>query len=451
MSIIYGLTKTLGGSQKDLFSLLKVIHPIGSVCTCKNGQTDLKGIVISPENPLPSGYTMLECIESTGTQYINTGVTGTGDTSIEMECATMSTSAAAGIFYGAAQEYNNRAFECYTGDGNLEFNYGSSYQFTDTTVANQKITIKHNKNNVIIEKNGEVSSQIQFSYSSFTTPSTICLFAISRPSGVLKGSVKIYSCKIYSGDTLTRNFIPCIQDSSGQIGMYDLITNSFYGNNGTGDFKYQEITPKTLFEIPFSGTWTITCTKGTGSVSQDVVISNAGELIEIELNLNPEWYNILKIQSVGETLSVDGYEWIIVNKTSTTATLGLHYWYTDTIFGSNSTYAGSTIAALAKNFEDNTLSTETKQFLNNVTINGVTAKVFIPSYELFNGGFSYYNSDSRRIFKNISGTAKPYWTSSPNGSSVIWGVRADGLVYSLFGSPSSSNGFRPHMEVNLTL
>ena len=38
-------------------------------------------------------------------------------------------------------------------------------------------------------------------------------------------------------DIVTREFIPCYRKQDGEIGLYDLINNQFYSNDGTGQFS----------------------------------------------------------------------------------------------------------------------------------------------------------------------------------------------------------------------
>jgi hypothetical protein len=46
---------------------------------------------------------------------------------------------------------------------------------------------------------------------------------------------KLYVCRIYDKFTLVRDFVPC-KNSSGTIGLYDLVNNQFYSNAGSGTF-----------------------------------------------------------------------------------------------------------------------------------------------------------------------------------------------------------------------
>ena len=45
----------------------------------------------------------------------------------------------------------------------------------------------------------------------------------------------LYYCQIYNGNTIVRNYIPCI-NPDGEIGLYDLANSKFYTNAGTGVF-----------------------------------------------------------------------------------------------------------------------------------------------------------------------------------------------------------------------
>jgi hypothetical protein len=48
--------------------------------------------------------------------------------------------------------------------------------------------------------------------------------------------MKCYSCRIWSGGSLVVDLHPCIQDSNGVIGMYDLVSKTFKTNSGSGAF-----------------------------------------------------------------------------------------------------------------------------------------------------------------------------------------------------------------------
>lgn len=64
------------------------------------------------------------------------------------------------------------------------------------------------------------------------------IFASNRGSGTL-GSFSAYKfreLKIYENDILIHHYYPCYRKSDNEPGIYDVITNTFLTNDGTGDF-----------------------------------------------------------------------------------------------------------------------------------------------------------------------------------------------------------------------
>lgn len=49
---------------------------------------------------------------------------------------------------------------------------------------------------------------------------------------------RLYNFKIYDNNTLVRNFIPCIQNSSKKAGLFDTVSGTFFANSGTGEFTW---------------------------------------------------------------------------------------------------------------------------------------------------------------------------------------------------------------------
>ena len=83
-----------------------------------------------------------------------------------------------------------------------------------------------------------------FSSSTFTGHFSITLYLFALNASELStpivdfAEMKLYSAKIYDTDetTLIRNFVPCYRKSDNVIWVYDLATNTFYTNAGTGTF-----------------------------------------------------------------------------------------------------------------------------------------------------------------------------------------------------------------------
>lgn len=61
------------------------------------------------------------------------------------------------------------------------------------------------------------------------------IFARNRGSSADYGYIRLWSCKIYEGNTLTMDLVPC-RDSNNVGYLYDTVGNQLYGNAGTGSF-----------------------------------------------------------------------------------------------------------------------------------------------------------------------------------------------------------------------
>ena len=156
---------------------------------------------------------------------------------------------------------------------------------------------------------------------------------------------------------------------------------------------------------------------------------------------------------VGNTVTFDNKTWRVVHNTSNQWYLALSTIDEDIAFDENgdyntlASYSGSTLANKCASYLNN-FSANAQSFMQNVTVNGVTTKVFVPSFEQVNGGFSWYNSDANRICKY---TVNEYatcwwWTSSPYTYSNARSYCVDdkGSVFNA-SVAMDLRGFRPHI------
>ena len=109
--------------------------------------------------------------------------------------------------------------------------------------------------------------------------------------------------------------------------------------------------------------------------------------------------------------------------------------------GGSTAYAGSDLARACVTYQ-NTIPSDSLALAVNTTVNGVTNKIFVASYEQMNGGFMLFYSNSQR---ELLGTA--YWTSTPYSSSYVWLVTSDGNL--TYNDPTSTFGFRPFVALRL--
>ena len=179
---------------------------------------------------LPDGYTQLEYIQSSGSQYINTGFKPNQDTKISIT-VDFPLSGTTWLYGGRTSAGSNSlGFLCENGS-RYRFDYASS--ITALTVKpTGKFTINSDKNKCYI--NGELA--FTATYTTFTSPVNMYIFN-NNNNGSLSGgsSAKLYNCSIYDNGVLIRSFIPC-KNASGTVGLYDSVNNQFYQNAGSGTF-----------------------------------------------------------------------------------------------------------------------------------------------------------------------------------------------------------------------
>ena len=205
---------------------------------------------------------------------------------------------------------------------------------------------------------------------------------------------------------------------------------------------------KAKIELPGSdyvGTWTVTGTFNGKTDSKQVVVSEDTNDYFVELVFIPISGNV----AVGNIITFDNKSWRVVHNSGNQWYLALSEIYSNTQFGSNTVYKGSTLAGVANTYQTQQLSATALEYCNNVTVNNVTNKVFVPSYEQVNGGFSFYNSNANRICQ-FNGNNSYWWTSSPYSSGNVYGVYTDGSIFRNF-YPGNSYGFRPHVCITLQL
>ena len=186
-----------------------------------------------PGPKLPSGYKEVEYIQSSGTQYINTGFIPKYDSRIVLDAEVTDSSIPCALFgaRGAASGTNPLANTLLSiSGGTIRSDYYGSSVSSTTTVSGRTIFDK-NKNVVSFGSNTITNNS-----STASSNQTLFLFAVQTAgSATLLATMKLYACQIYDNGTLVRDFYPCTNES-GAVGLYDLVGKQFYSNAGTGAF-----------------------------------------------------------------------------------------------------------------------------------------------------------------------------------------------------------------------
>lgn len=208
------------------------------------GEAFLFGSFLKNKGKLPIGYTELEYIESTGTQYINTGIVPNNNTRVYLK---VNYSETEGHLFGSriSTSSTDKFMLLYTADKtDYRTDYYSKNINTGITHLSQPIIIDKNKNITTFEDCLGTTYSYTHTNGTFTGTYPMFLFA-SNTGGTAsyRATMEAYFCGIYSNGTIVRDFVPCMRDRDGHVGYYDLCNSSspfdgtpFYGNNGTGLF-----------------------------------------------------------------------------------------------------------------------------------------------------------------------------------------------------------------------
>ena len=181
-------------------------------------------------------YTPLEYIQSTGTQYIDTGIRVTPENyqqlKMSVTCEKIGQGSGASNWLVDGSNIANAYF--YMGVYNGKYYYGCGTADHDTGIAatsgKQTFTLDIPSSKFTVSDTVDVS----ISTEPVTASASLYLFGFNY-NPVRCYAEKIYSCQIYIGDTLVRDFIAA-KDEWGNAGLYDKVEGKFYYNAGTGVF-----------------------------------------------------------------------------------------------------------------------------------------------------------------------------------------------------------------------
>ena len=180
---------------------------------------------------LPEGYTALEYIQSSGTQYIDTGRKLTQDSDITIDFKLINNNKSVGILGSreSARKNNLAMFR----DGDLfvgDFSEYPKYRFNANSSFN-RTKIRMNKTGVLV--NGVLNTSWS-GVANFETPTNGLIFDVGNNNWTgNKAVMQLYS---YTNGN-TQKLVPCL-DTEGVPCMYDLVSQKPFYNAGTGSFTW---------------------------------------------------------------------------------------------------------------------------------------------------------------------------------------------------------------------
>jgi len=197
---------------------------------------------------LPDGYEQVVYLESTGAQYIDTGVIPTTfDYEIETKCNFSVLTGGPNCVWGFMGSSAVPRWLCGSWENGYLMNANTTSQITsadnNTHIFINKV-YNNGTNNVwesYIDGVAKQTSNVILSQDAWTNNKlSIYVFAINYAStteGFFPSGSKLYYLKIKKADTLVRNFVPVKVTDTGEYGLFDLVEERFYANAGAGSFK----------------------------------------------------------------------------------------------------------------------------------------------------------------------------------------------------------------------
>ena len=207
-------------------------------------------VKMKPNSKLPTAYSQLEYIESTGTQYIDTGITARYAIGMKCDFQTQQNSGcnlsqvyggnkgsfqiiymittmgnwssqkfAGGYDVGPWADGRGVAYGDYDANRHtLNFNISGDYSVTFDSVP---ITLQ---------------SPIYSDDGITATIPLFCSWVISTGTAREYAKMKLYSCSMYDSGELVRDFIPARRVSDSKIGLYDTVSKTFFTDVNGGNF-----------------------------------------------------------------------------------------------------------------------------------------------------------------------------------------------------------------------
>ena len=188
--------------------------------------------VVPGTSRLPAGYQEVEYIQSSGTQWIDTGIYPGGKTSFQVGITVQGTTGEVILGHqgGESATSDNADWRFFNASGKYYLDMMNSRLEGGSVPQDEKIELELANNYIKDLKSG----------STILSGSSIGEFETLVTAKLLKGltiivPATIFYVKHFENGSLTHNFVPCKNPSS-IVGLYDLVNDTFYGNAGTGSF-----------------------------------------------------------------------------------------------------------------------------------------------------------------------------------------------------------------------
>ena len=169
-----------------------------------------------------------EYLESTGTQWIDTGIVPTRTTKSVFDYQLTSQTAGRGLFGSYKIKSNYYIYQNSATSFEVGFGGHKSNAFMSDLYLHE---IEFDDLSVLVDGKTVYTGSNYFASHEYTLP----LFTIRSENTIYKGSsARIFYLEIYDDGVLVRDFVPVRVGTVGY--MYDRVSGKLFGNQGTGEF-----------------------------------------------------------------------------------------------------------------------------------------------------------------------------------------------------------------------
>ena len=204
----------------------------------------VRRIVLEDSEQLPEGYTAVEYIQTSGSQYIDTGVKASTSVGMSADFCFVDTRTNQNLAQ-AYSEYEHyqllvlMASSWGSPDGSVWFLCGyKTLQYFKKADTDRHIYHFNADGKYTVEMDGIQYAKADSSQTTFPADArNLWLFVRNSPAIDGYARMKLYSCAMYDGGRKIRDFKPCL-DADGVPCLYDLISKTAFYNQGKGSFTW---------------------------------------------------------------------------------------------------------------------------------------------------------------------------------------------------------------------
>lgn len=191
---------------------------------------------------LPNEYTAIQYIESDGNEYLDTKAEITKNSTVIADFEFTRFQSQYNFIFGSRVSGgdNEYSIAVVLNDSKNEirsdYNDNNSRIFTNIYPQLNERFVIEKQGNKVFYNNKLIATHTE---GNFTPPNTLTAFVTNYASLNYNETAigRLYSFKVFEGEKEVRNMVPCIVKQTDEVGMYDFVTNKFYGASGSGEFK----------------------------------------------------------------------------------------------------------------------------------------------------------------------------------------------------------------------